>query len=253
MNPAVTYAPRPTTPSGRGGYPAQMRAIRHVSAAIGLLALVALLAACAGTSSTNPPPSDTPAATSSGPSVAPATPPASAAPATPADSAAPSAPAEESAAPPSAAAASDSPPPGGGPAAACSGTDNNRDFYADAASALAFSVYCPVLPSGWFVQQGDYQLKGGGQLHITYKGPAGASLELIERGPCGEGDDCIPSGTEEGERSFGDLPATLVALGDGGLMIAAENVTDGRWWIIGQGIDEVALTQIASDLVLVGR
>jgi hypothetical protein len=230
-----------------------MRAIRHVSAAIGLLALVALLAACAGTSSTNPPPSDTHAATSSGPSVAPATPPASAAPATPADSAAPSAPAEESAAPPSAAAASDSPPPGGGPAAACSGTDNNRDFYADAASALAFSVYCPVLPSGWFVQQGDYQLKGGGQLHITYKGPAGASLELIERGPCGEGDDCIPSGTQEGERSFGDLPATLVALGDGGLMIAAENVTDGRWWIIGQGIDEVALTQIASDLVLVGR
>ena len=98
-----------------------------------------------------------------------------------------------------------------------------------------------------------YQLKGGGQLHITYTGPAGASLELIERGPCGEGDDCIPSGTEEGERSFGDLPATLVALGDGGLMIAAENVTDGRWWITGRGIDEVALTQIASDLVLVGR
>jgi hypothetical protein len=229
-----------------------MRATRHVSAAIGLLALVALLAACAGASSTNPPPTDTPAATSSAPPVAPASP-ASAAPATPADSASPSAPAEESAAPPSEAAASDSPSPGGGAAAACSGTDNNRDFYADAASALSFSVYCPVLPRGWFVQQGDYQLQGGGQLHITYKGPAGASLELIERGPCGEGDDCIPSGTEEGERSFGDLPATLVALDDGGLMIAAENVTDGRWWIIGRGVDEVTLTQIASDLVLVGR
>jgi hypothetical protein len=229
-----------------------MRATRHVSAAIGLLALVALLAACASASSTNPPPSDTPAATSSAPSVAPASP-ASVAPATPADSAGPTAPAEESAAPPSEAAASDSPSPGGGAAAACSGTDNNRDFYADAASALSFSVYCPVLPRGWFVQQGDYQLQGGGQLHITYKGPAGASLELIERGPCGEGDDCIPSGTEEGERSFGDLPATLVALDDGGLMIAAENVTDGRWWIIGRGVDEVTLTQIASDLVLVGR
>jgi len=229
-----------------------MRATRHVSAAIGLLALVALLAACASASSTNPPPSDTPAATSSAPSVAPASP-ASVAPATPADSAGPTAPAEESAAPPSEAAASDSPSPGGGAAAACSGTDNNRDFYADAASALSFSVYCPVLPRGWFVQQGDYQLQGGGQLHITYKGPAGASLELIERGPCGEGDDCIPSGTEEGDRSFGDLPATLVALDDGGLMIAAENVTDGRWWIIGRGVDEVTLTQIASDLVLVGR
>ena len=230
-----------------------MRATRHVPAAAGLLALVALLAACAGTSTTTQPSSETPAVTSSAPSVAPATPAESVAPPSPADSAAPSAPAEESVAPPSEAAASDSPPAGGGAAAACSGTDNNRDFYADAASALSFAVYCPVLPRGWFVQQGDYQLKGGGQLHITYKGPAGASLELIERGPCGEGDDCIPSGTEEGERSFGDMPATLVALDDGGLMIAAENVTDGRWWIIGHGVDEVTLTQLASDLVLVGR
>jgi hypothetical protein len=36
-------------------------------------------------------------------------------------------------------------------------------------------------------------------------------------------------------------------------MIVAENVTDGRWWIIGRGIDEVTLTQIAADLTLVGR
>jgi hypothetical protein len=245
-----------TTADVPGRYPAQVRATRHpFFAAAGLIALVAIVAACAGTAQTAPP-SNAPAVESSTPST-PASDPESIA---PVDSAAPTGDAEatppdESTAPPSADAPSESesPSPGGGSAAACSGTDNNRDFYADAAHALAFAVYCPVLPHGWFVDQGDYQLKGGGQLHITYKGPSGASLELIERGPCGEGDDCIPSGTEEGDRSLADLPATLVKLDDGGLMIAAENVTDGRWWIIGRGVDEIALTQIAADLTLVGR
>ena len=230
-----------------------MRATRHLAAAAGLFALVAMVAACAGTAET-PPPSDSPAVGSSAPS-APASAPASVAPlGTPAPTGdAEATPPDDTAAPPSEATASESPAPDSGTAAACSGTDNNRDFFADAAHALTFSVYCPVLPRGWFVDQGDYQLKAGGQLHITYKGPGGASLELIERGPCQEGDDCIPSGTEEGDRSFGELPATLVRLDDGGLMVAAENVTDGRWWIIGRGVDEVALSQIAADLTLVGR
>jgi hypothetical protein len=227
-----------------------MRASRHLVAAAGFIVLIA---ACAGTAATQPPPSGPPASESSVASASPA-----AGSVAPTDAPAPTGdtqatPPDESAAPPSESAPSESPSPGSGSAAACSGTDNNRDFYADAAHALGFSVYCAVLPRGWFVDQGDYQLKSGGQLHITYKGPSGASLELIERGPCGEGDDCIPSGTEEGDRSFGDLPATLVKLDDGGLMIAAENVTDGRWWIIGRGVDEVTLTQIAADLTLVGR
>jgi hypothetical protein len=242
-----------TTATLSGGYPAQMRATRHFFAAAGLFALVALLAACVGTAAT-PSPDDTPPggslAASAPPSVAGSVAPIGTPDPTPDAEATPP---DESADPPSEAAPSERPSPNSGAAAACSGTDNNRDFYADAAQALAFAVYCPVLPRGWFVDQGDYQLKSGGQLHITYKGPSGASLELIERGPCGEGDDCIPSGTEEGDRFFGDLPATLVKLEDGGLMIAAENVTDGRWWIIGRGVDESTLTQIASDMILVAR
>ena len=50
------------------------------------------------------------------------------------------------------------------------------------------------------------------------------------------------------------MPRALgqIELDDGGLMIVAESVTDGRWWIIGRGVDEAALTQIAADLALVG-
>ena len=147
---------------------------------------------------------------------------------------------------------SDSPGTTGGSAAACTGTDNNRDFYADAANALAFDVYCPVLPRGWFVDKGEYHLSSGGILQISYRGPGGATLDLVERGPCQPGDDCLPSGTSEGPVLFGDRPAELVALGDGGWMVVAEAATDGNWWITGNGLDEAALTKIASDLARVG-
>ena len=150
------------------------------------------------------------------------------------------------------AAPSDSPGTTGGSAAACTGTDNNRDFYADAANALAFDVYCPVLPRGWFVDKGEYHLGSGGILQISYRGPDGATIDLVERGPCQAGDDCLPSGTSEGPVLFGDRPAELVALGDGGWMVVAEAATDGNWWITGNGLDEAALTKIASDLARVG-
>ena len=38
-----------------------------------------------------------------------------------------------------------------GSAAACAGSDDNRAFYANAAGAVDWPVYCPVLPAGWFV------------------------------------------------------------------------------------------------------
>lgn len=239
----------PATAGPPGGYPAQMRETRHLSAAAGLVALVALVAACAGGPDT-PSPSNAPASQSSAPPAS-SSPVETAAPPTAEPSDTPSTSPDESPSP-SDVGPSESPPPAGGSAAACTGSDNNRDFYVDAANALAFDVYCAVLPRGWFVDQGDYQLRSGGQLHITYKGPSGASLELLERGPCSDGDDCMPAGTEEGERTFGSLPATLVALDDGGLMIAAEDMTKGRWLVIGRGVDEAALTKIAADLALVG-
>jgi len=231
-----------------------MRSTRHRSGAAGiamLVVLAAIVAACAGSTGPTAPASETPGPSglpSGGPSSAPVE---TAPPTTPPQSEQPPSPSDTEA-PPESAAPSGSPETTGGTAAACTGTDNNRDFYADAAKALDFAVYCPVLPRGWFVDQGEYSLRNGGLLRITYKGPNGAALELVERGPCGTGDDCIPSGTEEGQTSFGDLPAEVVALDDGRLAIVAEEVGVGQWWIIGRGVDEQALTEIASELARVG-
>lgn len=240
-------------PSGR--YPAQMRSTRHRSGALGIAVLVALAAVvvgCGGGPGPSSPGSETPGGGSAPPSVALASPPVDTEPpATPAQSELPTQP-PDSGAPPSAAAPSDSPGTTGGSAAACTGTDNNRDFYADAANALSFAVYCPVLPRGWFVDKGEYHLGNGGFLEISYRGPGGATIDLVERGPCQAGDDCMPAGTSEGPVLFGDRPAALVALGDGGWMVVAEAATDGNWWITGNGLDEAALTKIASDLTRVG-
>jgi hypothetical protein len=229
-----------------------MRAIRHsrqVTACLATLLVAAFVGACVGGSSAT----DTPSATDSAdPSPAvpietasPSSEPPTPLPTDPAESEAPSdAPgAESSGSPPASDAA--------GSADACSGTDNNRDFYADAAAALAFDVYCPVLPRGWFVDEGQYQLRSGGLLQISYKGPSGAVLDLLERGPCQAGDDCMPAGTQEGSAMFGNRSAELVAKDDGSLMVVAE-AADGQWWIVGTRVDEASLTKIAADLVLVG-
>ena len=53
---------------------------------------------------------------------------------------------------------------GSGAAAHCSGSDDNRLFFADAAVVLNWTVYCAVLPSGWFVDTGGYRRAGGGRL-----------------------------------------------------------------------------------------
>ena len=227
-----------------------MRANRHPLALAACVALLigAISGACGGGQTETTAPSD--AAPTGAPAVAPTgTPPASQ-PAplpTPAETETPAeTPVAASEGPPSS--PSDTP----GTAAACSGSDNNRDFFIDAAAALSFDVYCPALPRGWFVETGEYTLRNGGMLAITYHGPAGAAIDLLETGPCAPDDDCMPAGTEEGEAAFATRPATVVALGDGRLMIVAEASREGQWSITGTGLDEPALTKIAADLVLVG-
>jgi hypothetical protein len=229
-----------------------MRAIRHsrqVTACLATLLVAGLVGACAGGTSAT----DTPSATDSA-EPSPALPIETAPPASESAAPLPTDPVEsESPSEAPGAESSGSPPPSDEPgsADACSGTDNNRDFYADAAHDLAFDVYCPVLPRGWFVDEGEYQLRGGGILQISYKGPGGAALDLLERGPCQAGDDCMPAGTQEGSAMFGNRSAELVAKDDGSLMVVAE-APDGQWWITGTRVDEASLTEIAADLVLVG-
>jgi hypothetical protein len=136
-----------------------------------------------------------------------------------------------------------SPSPRPGSADACSGTAENRDFYSALAASVAWNVYCPVLPPGWFVASGSYRLSNGGQLTITYRGPGGASLEVREGGYCSGQSGCIPTGTDSGSASFGNLPARLLDLGNGSLLVvAAPPASDAAWQATGTGIDGPTLT-----------
>ena len=208
----------------------------HAVRFLALVGVAALVAACGSTVATAPPTSGSlaPSATSSAePSVAPS---ASASASSPQPSVEPSgSPFPQGSQGPSPSAG---PSPQPGSSDACSGTAENRDFYAALAASVAWDVYCPVLPEGWFVASGSYRLSSGGQLTIAYRGPGGAELDVREGGYCAGQSGCIPSGTDAGSASFGGLGARLLALGNGSWMVVvAPPGGDAAWQATGTGMD----------------
>jgi predicted small lipoprotein YifL len=138
--------------------------------------------------------------------------------------------------------------PSSGGASACAGTAENQDFYAVFAAAVDWTVYCPVLPKGWFVESGQYRLAGGGRMEIGYRGPDGARFTLQEGAFCSDADGCVPDGTELGSASLAGLDGTLVSGDDGSWAIVVDPGANPSWLIVGTGIDEEAFRTIAADL-----
>lgn len=209
------------------------------------LGLAALLAACDGATgpTASPESSGSPAASTPGapsesaePSSVP-TPSATPVPATASPTAgeASASPGDESASP--------------GPAAACSGTDDNRTFFASVAADVGWTLYCPVLPSGWFVQTGEYHLASGGRMDISYRGPSGRRLELHEGAFCSDDDGCVPAGSDAGDASFGGMSGALVALDDGGWAIVVDRGASISWLAVVTGVDEAGARSIGEALV----
>jgi hypothetical protein len=210
------------------------------------LALSVLAAACGGAASTDPPaasPSATPAtsATAAPSEAAPATIP-------PLETAPPSAPASPEPSDVASVAPGSAAP---GSADACTGTDANRDFFESVAAAVAWPVYCPVLPGGWFVDAGEYRLASGGRMEITYRGPDGARFALRQGAFCTTDGGCLPAGTDLGEAPFGDLTGTLVSADDGAWAIGVDVGADISWLASGTGIDEATFRRFAGDLAVV--
>ncbi len=213
-----------------------------------LIFAAALVGACLPSASptpaaTSPAPSvnDSPTGTEAPPSAAPTAPPAT-------DEASPSILVIET--PPAEPSASASAGPG--PAGACSGSAENRDFYRAAASALSWTVYCAVLPAGWFVDSGQYRQAGGGWVQIAYRGPGGARLELHEGAFCTASDGCVPPGTESGDAPFGDKTGTFVTVDDGGWAVVVDRGEKISWLAVGTGLDEAAFRAIVAALAVVG-
>lgn len=140
---------------------------------------------------------------------------------------------------------------GTGAAAGCTGTDENRQFFEAAAATLDWTVYCAVLPSGWFVDAGEYRRAGGGRLEIAYRGPKGAHLQLREGAFCTDGAGCVPSGTEAGDASFGDQAGTLISTDEGGWAVVVDRGEAISWLAVGSGLDEDAFRAISSALAAV--
>lgn len=221
-----------------------MRSARLVPAVV--LCLAAILAACDGaTTPTDSPPATEGAEPSAGtPSLGPsAEPGASSTP--PATSAEPSR--ELTPAPASASPGEGSGSPG---VASCTGSDDNREFYASVAADVEWTLYCPVLPGGWFVVTGEYRLaSGGGRMEITYRGPSGAGLELHEGVFCSEADGCVPPGSDAGGASFGGMSGALVALDGGGWAVVVDRGAAISWMAVITGVDEAAARVIAQGLI----
>ncbi len=137
---------------------------------------------------------------------------------------------------------------GSGAAAGCSGDDKNRIFFEEAAADLDWTVYCAVLPSGWFVQEGFDRTAGGGRLEIAYRGPGGARLELRQGAFCTDATGCVPSGDDAGSAPFGDQTGTLIATDDGGWALVVDRDAPISWLAIGTGLDEDAFRAIAAAL-----
>lgn len=142
--------------------------------------------------------------------------------------------------------------PSTGPATACSGTAENQDFYAAAAAAVEWTVYCPVLPKGWFVVTGRYRLAGGGRLEISYRGPSGSSFTLREGAFCGDPDGCVPSGPELGPAAFGGLDGTLISADDGSWAIVVDAGANPSWLLVAEVASEDAARDLGTSLVAVG-
>lgn len=138
-----------------------------------------------------------------------------------------------------------------GAATDCTGTAENRTFYESVSVAVAWTVYCPVLPSGWYVEQGSYRLADGGRLVISYRGPGGAHITLSEGAWCTDGSGCIAGGTDAGTAAFGDRDGALLADGSR-YVIAVDPGSTVSWQLVSDGLDEATVRAFGSALIAVG-
>ena len=135
-----------------------------------------------------------------------------------------------------------------GSAAVCSGSDENRDFFASMAAAVDWTVYCPVLTDGWFVDDGRYRLAGGGWLEISYDGPGDARVILRQGAFCDTAGGCVGTGRDAGSTPFAARPGRLVERDDGSWEVAVGNGEPISWLLVVHGLDVAAVREIAADL-----
>lgn len=143
--------------------------------------------------------------------------------------------------------------PAPGERAGCTGSADNQAFFGAVAGGVSWTVYCAVLPAGWYLQQGRYELDGGGQMTVTYQGPGGVHLQLQEGAFCSGGASaCAPHDAIVGPTAYGDRSGELMTLAPG----YAVYVSPGEppsWAAASVDLDEATFVRLVADLVPVAR
>ena len=122
---------------------------------------------------------------------------------------------------------------------------------------MSWTVYCAVLPTGWFLEAGSYRLGNGGHLTASYKGPNGARLMLQEGVFCTGGVSvCSPHDETIGPAAFGDQQGTLMSLGPNepadGYAVYVDPGQSPAWTISGTTIDQATFTGFSAAVAAVG-
>ena len=220
------------------------------------LAAVLAIAACGGATVSGSPAVPTPSAEEPAASPSPSGEPPSASPTPAASARRSSAPASPSPSSPTPTPTSAHLPDQG--AAACFGSLDTRDFFDAIAEAVAWPVYCAVLPSDWAVDAGagknTYALANGGRMVIGYHNGSGAHLELQEGHWCTDGATaCAPMAADLGPIAAGDLHGELVDLGGSdGFAVYVSPGQVPSWTFTGTGLDEATFRSLIGSLAPVG-
>jgi hypothetical protein len=127
-------------------------------------------------------------------------------------------------------------------------------FWSEAAATMTWDVYCPVLPSEWFVSSGSYDASGGGSVAMAWKGPSNGKLQIQEGAFCTtDAATCSPHSSVVGPADFGDLPGQLDTLADGSFAIYVNPGTARAYTLTGSGVNQATFVALAAALVKVAK
>jgi hypothetical protein len=145
--------------------------------------------------------------------------------------------------------------PSTGDTGTCFGSAQTRDqFFATFAKDVSWPVYCAVLPKGWSVEDGHFQLKNGGRLWIVYRRRSdGAKVVLDQGSVCVDTDPCVATGDDLGTIPFGDRQAKLSSTPSTGLVAVVDQTENPAWLLTGTGIEPKDFRTIAARLHLLDQ
>jgi len=140
-------------------------------------------------------------------------------------------------------------------AAACTGTADNKAFFAKAAGAMSWTVYCAVLPSGWYITKGSYDNAPNGVLEVEYQHGA-SQIYLAEGNLCGlKGSNWCnwqSWAVHQGPAAFDHLAAELY-LDAGALHIDTGYKTAHEYSVFGFGLSQSQFLAYAAAMQAVPR